>query len=135
MAGAPEVQHLDAAGRVEMRIVAAGARQDMGQIDAALATLQSPELVSPSHRPWAARLKYAYADLLLADGREAEALEWFARAAEADAEGQTDAAARLAELDGDDSAGSRHEADEVVFIDVLDLDAPEDARDGTVESG
>ncbi|MFH8368077.1 tetratricopeptide repeat protein [Streptomyces sp. NPDC018031] len=100
MAGEPEVQKLDRAGQVEMRLVAAGARRDMGQADAAVVTLQSPELASHSIQPWTARLRYAYADALLAVGREDEAREWFAKALEADQGGTTDASDRLAELDG-----------------------------------
>ncbi len=108
MAGEPEVQKLDRAGQVEMRMVAAGARRDMGQADAAVVTLQSPELASNSIQPWTARLRYAYADALLAVGREDEAREWFAKALEADQGGTTDASDRLAELDG------------VEFLDALD---------------
>ena len=108
MAGEPEVQKLDKAGQVEMRLVAAGARRDMGQIDAAIVTLQSPELASSAVQPWTARLRYAYADALLAAGREDEAREWFAKALEADKDGSTDASDRLAELDG------------VEFVDALD---------------
>ncbi|MBU3870505.1 tetratricopeptide repeat protein [Streptomyces sp. 4503] len=108
MAGEPEVQKLDRAGQVEMRMVAAGARRDMGQADAAVVTLQSPELASHSIQPWTARLRYAYADALLAVGREDEAREWFAKALEADQGGTTDASDRLAELDG------------VEFVDALD---------------
>ncbi|NUK81960.1 tetratricopeptide repeat protein [Streptomyces lunaelactis] len=100
MAGEPEVQKLDKAGQVEMRLVAAGARRDMGQIDAAIVTLQSPELASNSVQPWTARLRYAYADALLSAGREGEAREWFAKALEADKDGATDASDRLAEMDG-----------------------------------
>ncbi|MER7653571.1 MULTISPECIES: tetratricopeptide repeat protein [Streptomyces] len=113
MAGEPEVQKLDRAGQVEMRLVAAGARQDMGQSDAAVVTLQSPELASNSVQPWTARLRYAYADALLQVGREDEAREWFAKALEADQGGTTNASDRLAELDG------------VEFTDVLE-DADED---------
>ncbi|MEU3051516.1 hypothetical protein ABZ705_34405 [Streptomyces sp. NPDC006984] len=115
MAGEPEVQKLDKAGQVEMRLVAAGARRDMDQLDAAIVTLQSPELASQSVQPWTARLRYAYADALLAAGREDEAREWFAKALEADKDGTTDASDRLAELDG------------VEFVDVMDAldgDAP-----------
>ncbi|MGW1777292.1 hypothetical protein [Streptomyces sp. NPDC002104] len=100
MAGEPEVQKLDKAGQVEMRLVAAGARRDMDQLDAAIVTLQSPELASNSVQPWTARLRYAYADALLAAGREDEAREWFAKTLEADKDGATDASDRLAELDG-----------------------------------
>ncbi|MEV7342580.1 hypothetical protein [Streptomyces sp. NPDC093544] len=100
MAGAPEVQKLDKAGQVEMRLVAAGARRDIGQIDAAIVTLQGPELASNSVQSWTARLRYAYADALLAAGRDGEAREWFAKAIESDKDGSTDASDRLAELDG-----------------------------------
>ncbi|WP_404789261.1 tetratricopeptide repeat protein [Streptomyces pristinaespiralis] len=109
MAGEPEVQKLDKAGQVEMRLVAAGARRDMGQLDAAIVTLQSPELASNSVQPWTARLRYAYADALLAAGRENEAREWFAKALEADKDGATDASDRLAEMDGVEFVDALHD--------------------------
>jgi tetratricopeptide (TPR) repeat protein len=93
------VDKLDRAGRIEMRIVAAGARRDLGQIDAAVIALRGPELRSRSREPWAARLRYAYADALLAAGRLAEAKEWFAAAAAADLDGLTDALERLTALE------------------------------------
>ncbi|GAA3109116.1 tetratricopeptide repeat protein [Streptomyces goshikiensis] len=115
MAGEPEVAKLDKAGQVEMRLVAAGARRDLGQLDAAIVTLQSPELASSSVQPWTARLRYAYADALLAAGREDEAREWFGKTLEADKDGATDASDRLAELDGVEFVDAMHEdeADEV----------------------
>ncbi|WP_329129963.1 tetratricopeptide repeat protein [Streptomyces caniferus] len=113
MAGEPEVQKLDRAGQVEMRLVAAGARRDMGQADAAVVTLQSPELASSAVHPWTARLRYAYADALLAVGREDEARDWFAKALEADQGGTTDASDRLAELDGVEFTDALEEADEI----------------------
>ncbi|MGW3632069.1 tetratricopeptide repeat protein [Streptomyces sp. NPDC005122] len=121
MAGAPDVQKLDKAGQVEMRLVAAGARRDMGQLDAAIVTLQSPELASHSVQPWTARLRYAYADALLAAGREDEAREWFAKAVESDKDGSTDASDRLAELDG------------VEFVDALVEDESESEADSGTE--
>ncbi|MFW3465544.1 hypothetical protein [Streptomyces sp. 058-1L] len=127
MAGEPEVQKLDKAGQVEMRLVAAGARRDMGQIDAAIVTLQGPELGSSSVQPWTPRLRYAYADALLEAGREDEAREWFGKALEADKDGSTDASDRLAELDG------------VEFVDALGDDEIVESADaaeavGTVPS-
>ncbi|MFY1671644.1 Replicase polyprotein 1ab [Plantactinospora sp. WMMB334] len=91
---------LDPAGAVELLIVAAGARGDLGQGDAAVAMLQVRELTAGTTEPWAARLRYAYADALLSAGRREEAREWFSRAAEVDEFGETDAAERLLELDG-----------------------------------
>ncbi|GAA1566870.1 hypothetical protein GCM10009827_105710 [Dactylosporangium maewongense] len=85
---------------VELLIVAAGARGDMGQHDAAVAMLQVRELTSAPEAVWAARLRYAYADALLRAGRREEAREWFARAADLDEDLATDAAERLLELDG-----------------------------------
>ena len=121
MAGAPEVQKLDRAGQVEMRLVAAGARRDLGQLDAAIVTLRSSELASNSVQPWTARLRYAYADALLAGGQESEAREWFAKAVEADRDGSTDASDRLAELDG------------VEFVDALGEDTEEASEEETAE--
>ncbi|MEZ0066495.1 tetratricopeptide (TPR) repeat protein [Streptacidiphilus sp. MAP12-20] len=125
MAGAPEVKQLDKAGQVEMRLVAAGARSDMEQYEAAVVTLESPELASHSVQPWTARLRYAYADALLAVGREDDAREWFAKAVEVDQSGMTDAAERLAKLDG------------IEFVDALDEDADisDDDEDGGDISG
>ena len=91
---------LDQATAIELLIVAAGARGDMGQTDAAAAMLQVRELTSESTEPWTARLRYAYADALLAAGRREEAREWFSRAADIDETGETDAAERVLELDG-----------------------------------
>ncbi|MET7391186.1 hypothetical protein AB0885_22185 [Streptomyces sp. NPDC005534] len=148
MAGAPEVQKLDKASQVEMRLVAAGARRDMDQLDAAIVTLQSPELASNSVQPWSARLRYAYADALLAAGREGEAREWFAKAVESDKDGSTDASDRLAEMDGvefvdafvedeDDEEGERAQAvvSEEAGTDVLaddEDDVDDDADDAEV---
>ncbi|MEU8795197.1 hypothetical protein [Streptomyces sp. NPDC048643] len=143
MAGAPEVQKLDKASQVEMRLVAAGARRDMDQLDAAIVTLQSPELASNSVQPWSARLRYAYADALLAAGREGEAREWFAKAVESDKDGSTDASDRLAEMDGvefvdafveddDDEEGERAQ---VAVSEEADTEVPADDEDDVDDDG
>ncbi|WP_060179944.1 tetratricopeptide repeat protein [Streptomyces sp. IMTB 1903] len=132
MAGEPEVQKLDKAGQVEMRLVAAGARRDQGQLEAAIVTLQSPELASNAVQPWTARLRYAYADALLAAGREDEAREWFGKALEADKDGATDASDRLAELDGVefvDAAIDLSDDDEVEDLTAGDRDEDDDEDD------
>ncbi|WP_204301033.1 Replicase polyprotein 1ab [Actinoplanes campanulatus] len=95
-----DTANLEKAGAIELLIVAAGARGDLGQHDAAVAMLQVKELTGDDDAEWAARLRYAYADALLAAGRRDEAREWFARAATIDEEQVTDAAERLLELDG-----------------------------------
>jgi len=100
MAAAPEVARLDRAAVVEMRIVAAGARADLGQSEAAVVTLQTDDLNDTTAGPWCARLRCAYAAALEAVGRDAEARLWYARAVAVDPDGVSGAAERLLELDG-----------------------------------
>lgn len=94
----PEVSQLNEADRIELAIVMAGARHDLGQHESALATLErlGPSLDSQGLEQ--ARLSYAYADALLALGREEEAKTWFAHVADIDVDGMTDAEERVAEL-------------------------------------
>lgn len=113
LARAPEVAELEPSSRIEMRIVAAGARRDLGQDEAAVLTLSVPELRTKGKAPWLARLRFAYADALVAVGRLDEAREWFALAAQADEAEETDAAMRLAELEG------------VTFLDLDEAPEPE----------
>jgi len=94
----PEVAELDEAEAIELLIVAAGARRDLGEPDAAVVSLQIPELDPARRQPWSPRLFYAYADALLAAGRRDDAVRWFLHAAEADDEELTDVGERLAEL-------------------------------------
>lgn len=82
----------------ELRIVVAGARADLGQLEQALAVLSSPPLERGRSGQTAARLYYAYAEALLALGRDADALGWFLESAGADTEGVTDAEDRIGEL-------------------------------------
>ena len=108
---------LDRATQIELRIVESGIRRDQGLPEAAVLALQVPELTSGRVRPWSGRLFYAYADALLAAGRTDEARDAFARAAEADPDGETDAADRLDELDG------------IEFNDLEDGDLDEEGND------
>jgi tetratricopeptide (TPR) repeat protein len=94
---------LDPALRIEMIIVEAGARRDLGQdhearriLERAVA-LARPEDMSPLA---VARLRYAFADALLDAGMEADARQWFAAAARLDHDHETDAQQRVDELDG-----------------------------------
>jgi tetratricopeptide (TPR) repeat protein len=93
-----DVAKLDPAARAELLIVVAGARRDLGHLDAALAVLARGGLDSSRPRPGSARLWYAYADALLAAGRREEAARWFAASAAADVDGELDAADRAGEL-------------------------------------
>ena len=96
----PEAKRLPRAAQIELRIVESGIRRDQGLSDAAVLALQVPELTDGKLRPWSARLFYAYGDALLAAGRREAAREAFSRAVVADEDEQTDALARLDELDG-----------------------------------
>lgn len=112
-----QVKDLDEASQIEMLIVAAGARRDMGQTAAAIQTLEVPELTKRTRAEWLPRLRYAYADALAEAGRTEEALVWFHRAAGADADGSTGAAERAAELEG------------LQFTDLDDEDEDDDYQD------
>lgn len=100
IARSEELSRLDAASMLELAIVVAGARQDMGQFDAAVAELERQDLNPSRHGVSASRLFYAYADALAAAGRTAEARQWFEHAADADEDELLDAADRLHELEG-----------------------------------
>jgi tetratricopeptide (TPR) repeat protein len=129
MAQAPEAKELDKGTQIELRIVAAGARRDLGQVDAAVAMLQGADLTPAHVEPWTARLRYAYADALLEADRETEAREWFARASEADSEGVTDADDRIAELDGVVFSETSEQDAETELDDEEDDDEFEDDED------
>jgi tetratricopeptide (TPR) repeat protein len=94
LAKSPSVANFSAEAKAEMTLVEAGARRDMGQLDAALRTLELAPLTSKSRAPWVVRLRYAYADTLEAAGRESDALAWFHRTHAIDSEELTDAAER-----------------------------------------
>ncbi len=93
LAGSDEVKRLAKPEEIEMRIVASGARRDLGEFDAAVVTLQCKELKNESE-DWAFRLRYAYADALEAAGRINEAREWFSKCADLDPDEETDALER-----------------------------------------
>jgi tetratricopeptide (TPR) repeat protein len=99
LAKSPSVAKFSSAAKAEMTIVEAGARRDLGQLDAALRTLELAPLTSKSREPWVIRLRYAYADTLEAAGRETDALAWFHRTHAIDGEEITDAAERADSLE------------------------------------
>lgn len=95
----PSVPGFKAPAKAEMTIVEAGARRDLGQLDAALRTLELAPLLSNLREPWVVRLRYAYADTLAAAGRPEDALAWFHRTHAIDSDEITDAAERAEELE------------------------------------
>ena len=112
LASSAEVRQLDQAGQVEMRIVAAGARADMGNPAAAVVLLQPLAQRAPSTASWRGRVFSALADAFEASGREDEAREWLERAAAAEDAHETGAYERL------HGAGD----EDVVVVDLLDAD-------------
>ncbi len=98
LARSPEAAELTGDDADELRIVAAGARADLGQLEQALVVLSTPQPDPSRTGSTAARLFYAYAETLLALDRGDEALQWFIHAAAADIDGVTDAEDRVSEL-------------------------------------
>ena len=94
LAKSPSVANFSTEAKAEMTLVEAGARRDMGQLDAALRTLELAPLTSKSRQAWVVRLRYAYADTLESAGRESDALAWFHRTHAIDSDELTDAADR-----------------------------------------
>lgn len=99
LAKSPAVASFPVEAKAEMTIVEAGARSDLGELDAALRTLEQAPLDANTREPWLARLRYAYAATLEDAGRLQEALEWFHRTEAIDGTEATDAAARATDLE------------------------------------
>ena len=76
MARSEEAKDLDAPGKAELAIVAAGARTDLGQLDAAVSELEIVQLDINRAFSYSPRLFRAYAEALAAVGRTAEAEKW-----------------------------------------------------------
>ncbi|MGM0931427.1 MAG: hypothetical protein ACQEXN_17240, partial [Actinomycetota bacterium] len=79
-----DAESLDTAGKVELAIVASGARADLQQFDAAVAALEIPQLDRNRAFSYSPRLFRAYADALDAAGRGDEAQQWRRQAAVAE---------------------------------------------------
>lgn len=92
----------DVAQVIELRLVEAGVRVDLGQAEEALRLLRAEiERIGPrGPKPARARLRYAYADLLERAGEEENAERWFTAAAGLDLESATDAVERVERLQG-----------------------------------
>jgi tetratricopeptide (TPR) repeat protein len=99
LAKSPSVANFAPEAKAEMTIVEAGARRDLGQLDAALRTLELAPLASKSRSSWVVRLRYAYADTLEAAGRDQDALAWFHRTHAIDSDQLTDADVRAEALE------------------------------------
>jgi tetratricopeptide (TPR) repeat protein len=98
LAKSDQVRSLDADTRIEFRIVISGARADLHQYEAALATLECPELHSKKQSNAITRLRYAYANALLQLKRYDEARDWFVKTSLSDPDDLTDAAERAVQV-------------------------------------
>lgn len=105
---AEEGGRLSSSQQVELVLVKAGARQDLGQEAEAKRLLHSAVQSVDASDEAKARLYYGYAEVLLASGDAVGARTYFASAEDLDASELLDAADRLAEL----SAGRAGETDE-----------------------
>jgi tetratricopeptide (TPR) repeat protein len=99
LAKSPSVVKFVPAAKAEMTLVEAGARRDLGQLDAALRTLEVSPLNTKTRESWVVRLRYAYADTLEEAGRLNDALTWFHKTNAIDADEITDAAERAEALE------------------------------------
>ncbi len=75
-----EAKELNTAGKVELAIVASGARADLEQYEAAVTALEIPQLDRNRAFSFSPRLFLAYADALDAVQRSDEAAQWRRRA-------------------------------------------------------
>ena len=111
-------EKLEVDQRVEMIIVEAGARDDLGQTAEGLRVLKNAIVEKLGGASAQARLRYAYADMLERQGDTKGARQWFVSALANDTEPLLDCQDRIDALDG--------------FIVEADLDDDEDELD---ESG
>ncbi len=116
-------EKLEVDQRVEMIIVEAGARDDLGQTAEGLRVLKNAIVEKLGGASAQARLRYAYADMLERQGDTKGARQWFVSALANDTEPLLDCQDRIDALDG--------------FIVEADLDDDEDELDesGDDESG
>lgn len=129
IAASDDASSLGVDAAIELMIVVAGAYADTGDIGTALRTLEIPALRHKVDGRWQVRLWVAYADLLERAGREEESKRWITLAADADAEGLTDAAERL----GRPAPAAREEPtwaddEQVAVLDAYDPEADEESE-------
>lgn len=90
---------LSANQRIEALIVEAGARSDLGQQGEAIRLLENAIQTTKGPKLALGRLRFAYAELLVAAGHTASAKEWLRAVANFDPDDELGASARLAELE------------------------------------
>ena len=106
---------LNPSQQVELVLVQAGARCDLGQRDEAVRVLRDAVKNLTASTEATARLHYAYAETLLEDGDTAGARTWFASAQKHDPANFLDSQDRIDIIDGREPSGNP--ADDMIFID------------------
>ena len=122
-------QQLDPAMQLEMVIVEAGARADLGQVDEALRLVDQALNTRRGPREAFARLFYTSADLHERRGHQAEAIRRFQRAMELDEEELLDSPVRLARLGV--SAGVEQDVDILAMIEEEEEPPAEESSEGS----
>ena len=107
LARSEEAESLDAAGKAELAMVLSGARTDLGQLDAAVAALEIPQLDLHRAFSFSPRLFRAYAEALDAVGRTGESAKWRnqAKVAESALGLEDSSEPDIIDLLGDDAGG------------------------------
>ena len=111
---------LSPAQQVELVLVQAGARRDLGQRDEAVRLLRDAVKSLKTPTEATARLHYAYAETLLEDGDTAGARTWFVSAQSHDPANFLDSQARIDIIDGREPSGDPD--DGMIFIEDGDED-------------
>ncbi len=131
LARSKQADDLDEEGRIELATVVAGARADLGQVEAGLAHLAQFGSSRIGEHP---RLAYAYADLLDRAGRSPEALTWFIRAANADVDEDTDALERIESLAASVGTQVQPDPDDTSATEASDPSGDTDSGDDSAET-
>lgn len=130
-------QPMEPASAVELRIIEAGARHDLGQtaeaarlLRAAIKDLGHRATTEPLRLP-AARVHYALGDILLDLGDAAGGYREFVAATDLDSDGDTDARERVDALDGMDIDFDDSDEDETTDEDGGDAEHTDGDGDGS----
>ena len=126
------IETLDANGKVEMAMVASGAQNDLGNLEAAVAELEIPQLELNRAFSYSPRLFSAYADALENVGRTEEAATWrnqIAVAEEALGTGQFEEPEIIDFGEDDETEARRPRARDIVGSETREDEASEEASE------
>lgn len=127
--------NLEPTQRVELTLVEAGLRNDMGQRDEALRLLREAIGRREGSHESQARLRYAYADFLETQGDTEGAGQWFGAAAGLDSDKALDTRERLEALGVDVGEEDPDDNDDLVIEEDDRLDEPVADEPGIDETG